>query len=183
MRQSTAMSGMWTDAANDPRVTDLVPSGEKEVLQDYLDRLRTTIDLKCDGLTTEQLAMRSVPPSKLSLLGLVRHLAKMEYNWHRRILEGRTDLPRMYWAEDDPDLAFTGAVADEAVVIDAWESWFREITHARRTWADLDLDATVDVAGRPYEVREVVVHLVEEYARHAGHADLLREAIDGRVGL
>jgi hypothetical protein len=85
-------------------------------------------------------------------------------------------------ADADPDLDFNGAVGDDAVVADAWQSWRTEVGHAREVYAGLDLDAVVRVHGDDVEVRDVVVHLVEEYARHLGHADLLRECIDGRTG-
>ena len=172
---------MWVDPEDDPRETDVTAKGEKAILAEYLDRYRTTLEMKCEGLDAEQLARRSVPPSTLSLLGLVRHLTKVEHSWFRRVLEAQ-DLPRLYSTEEDRDLDFNGAVADDAVVAEAWEAWWREVAHARRAYEGLDLDATVLVHGEPAEVRDIIVHLVEEYARHIGHADLLRECIDGRTG-
>ena len=91
-------------------------------------------------------------------------------------------MPRLYRTEEDPGLDFNQAVADEGVVAEAWETWRGEVAHARAAYADLDLDAPVDVHGQEVEVRDIVVHLVEEYARHVGHVDLLRECIDGRTG-
>lgn len=177
-------SGMFTDAEHDPRT--LLPQqdvGEIEVVVGYLERYRLTIELKCQGLDAEQLARRSVPPSTLSLLGLVRHLAYVEAHWARRIIEGRTDVTPPFVDVNDPDVEFTGALADPALVDQAWQSWHAEVAHAREVVAALpDWGATVQVHGEPVEIRDVMVHLVEEYARHAGHADLLREAIDGRTG-
>lgn len=174
---------MWIDQDQDPRETAEPALGEKAVLADYLDRYRMTLDLKCDGLTPEQLATRSVPPSTLSLLGLVRHMARVEHHWFRRVLEGQPDLPRLYRTDDDPDLDFNGVEGTEEAVVDAWESWYREVTHARKVYDEYDdLGATFDLHGRPTEIRDVIVHLVEEYARHVGHADLLRECLDGRTG-
>ena len=139
--------------------------------------------MKCDGLTPEQLALRSVPPSTMSLLGLVRHLAKVEHHWFRRVLEGQADLPRLYRTEEDPDLDFNGAQGTEEDVADAWESWGREVVHARKVYAGYaDLGESFDYQGDATEVRDIVVHMIEEYARHVGHADLLRECIDGRTG-
>ena len=139
--------------------------------------------MKCEGLTPEQLATRSVPPSTMSLLGLVRHLARVEHHWFRRALEGQQDLPRLYRTEEDPDLDFNGAVGTEECVADAWESWRREVAHAREVYERYDdLGVTFDDRGEPCEVRDIVVHMIEEYARHAGHADLLRESVDGRTG-
>jgi uncharacterized damage-inducible protein DinB len=175
-------NGMWAEPGSDPRESLEPGRGEKAVLAEYLDRYRMTFELKCEGLTAEQLASRSVPPSTMSLLGLIRHLARVEHSWTRRILERQTDLPRLYRSEEDPDLDFNQAVADDAVVADAWDTWRGEVAHARSVYADLDLDAPVDVDGQEVETRDIVVHLVEEYARHVGHADLLRECIDGRTG-
>ena len=178
-----ASNGMWSEPGTDPR-QDLAPGrGEREVLAQYLDHYRLTLELKCEGLTAAQLATRSVPPSTLSLLGLVRHLARVEHSWTRRVLEGRMELPRLYRTEEDRDLDFNGAVADDAVVADAWASWRREVDHARRYLNGVDsLGERVLVDGEAVEIRDIVVHLIEEYARHVGHADLLRECIDGRTG-
>ena len=173
---------LWVDPEDDPREAFVGATDEKGVLLEYLDRYRTTFEMKCEGLDAEQLARRSVPPSTMSLLGLVRHLARVEHSWTRRVFEGQADLPRLYRTDDDPDLDFNGAVASDAVVADAWEAWRREVAHAREVERGLDPGATTSVHGEPTPVRDVLVHLVEEYARHVGHADLLREAIDGRTG-
>jgi hypothetical protein len=119
----------------------------------------------------------------MSLLGLIRHLAKVEHSWNRRVLQENLELPRLYWTEDQPDLDFDGAVADDAAVADAWESWRREVADADAWLAgEEDWGRLVSVHGEPTEVRDIAVHQVEEYARHCGHADLLRECIDGRTG-
>lgn len=173
---------MWVDPEDDPRDTGTAAKGEKAVVLDYLDFYRTTLEMKCSGLDAEQMARRSVPPSTLSLLGLVRHLGKVEHSWFRRVLLEQPDLPRLLWSSDDRDLDFNGAVADPAVVAEAWEVWHREVAHAREVVEGLDFGDTVMHDGEPTEVRDVVVHMVEEYARHLGHADLLRECIDGRTG-
>ena len=175
-------SGRWVEPELDPREALEQGRGEKGVLAEYLDRYRMTFELKCEGLTDEQLALRSVPPSTLSLLGLVRHLARVEHSWTRRIFEGQLDLPRLYRTDEDPDLDFHGALPEVEVVADAWQSWRREVAHAREVYRGLDLDALVVVGDDEVEARDIVVHLVEEYARHVGHADLLRECIDGRTG-
>jgi uncharacterized damage-inducible protein DinB len=173
---------MWVDPEDDPRRADAAARGERATLLEYLRHYRLTLELKCEGLDAEQLARRSVPPSTLSLLGLVRHLAKVEHSWFRRVMEGQ-DLPRLYWSEEDRDLDFNGAVADPAVVEDAWATWRREVAHAEEyVDAAPSLDVLATVHGKEVELRSVLVHLVEEYARHLGHADLLRECIDGRTG-
>lgn len=177
-----APNDTWSEPGTDPRQGLAPGRGEREVLAQYLDHYRMTLELKCEGLDAAQLATRSVPPSSLSLLGLVRHLARVEHGWWRRTIEGRHDLEHLYRTDADPDLDFNGATPDDETVADAWRSWRTEIEHAREVYAGLDLDALVDVHGDEVEARDIVVHLVEEYARHAGHADLLRECIDGRTG-
>ncbi|MCW2792850.1 MAG: DinB superfamily protein [Nocardioides sp.] len=172
---------MWLPADQDPRMQDAPTKGERECLVGYLEHYRTTIELKCDGLTPEQLASRSVPPSTMSLLGLVRHMARVEQSWFRRVIDQRMDIPRLFQDEDggfelDPD------AVDEAAVAEAWALWRDEVAHAREVLDRTDLDAVVDVHGSPSEVRDIIVHMIEEYARHAGHADLLRECLDGRTG-
>lgn len=173
---------MWTEPDTDPREALEPGNGEKAVLGEYLDCYRMTLELKCEGLTAEQLATRAVPPSTMSLLGLIRHLAGVEHSWTRRVLEGQIKLLRLDRTDDDPDLDFHEAVADEDVVSDAWDAWRREVAHARTVYAELDLNEPVTVAGKEVETRDIVVHLIEEYARHVGHADLLRECVDGRTG-
>lgn len=173
---------MWVDPEEDPRETGEHPVGEKETLWDYLRRYRLTLEMKCSGLDAEQLAQRSVPPSTMSLLGLVRHLARVEHHWFQRVLQGR-DVPRLYVTETDRDHDFNGATADAAVVEEAWSSWRREVAAADEWLAgDVSMDAEVSLADGTTPVRDIIVHMVEEYARHAGHADLLRERIDGRTG-
>ena len=157
--------------------------GERAVLLDYLRHYRKTLEMKCEGLDAEQMARRSVPPSTLSLLGLVRHLAKVENSWFQRVMGHRLDLPFLYRTAEDRDLDFNGAVADPAVVEDAWESWRREVAAAEKVVDDApDLDVEGVMEDGTIALREVLVHMIEEYARHLGHADLLRECIDGRTG-
>jgi len=175
---------MWMDPAEDPR-TYGNPEGEKATLREYLDNYRLTLDIKCGGLDAEQLARRSVPPSTLSLLGLIRHLAQVENHWFQRVLQGKADRPRLFRRDDDKDADFNGAVADSAVVEEAFTAWKVEIAAADEWLAALDEDDLgQDVAfdDDTVSVRDVLVHVIEEYARHAGHADLLRECIDGRTG-
>lgn len=156
--------------------------GERAVVLDYLRHYRATFERQLEGLDPEQLARRSVPPSSLSLLGLLRHLAKVEHSWARRVIEGRPELDRLYRTEADPDLDFDGAVGHDDIVNDAWASWRREVAHAEQVHAAASFDDLCPHPDGELEVREVLVHLVEEYARHCGHADLLRECIDGRTG-
>jgi uncharacterized damage-inducible protein DinB len=168
--------------ADDPRGGESQLGDERATLNDYLQYQRQTLEVKCDGLDAEQLARRSVEPSTLSLLGLVRHMAHVERVWFRIRFAGH-DVPRLYQTEADPDGDFNGAVADSAVVAEAFARWREEIAFADEFIRDHDLDlVAVDGAGVPTSLRELLVHMIEEYARHNGHADLLRERIDGRVG-
>jgi uncharacterized damage-inducible protein DinB len=176
---ATVHPDMWLDPDDDPRERVEAGTDERGVLLEYLRRYRLTLELKCAGLDAGQLAARSVPPSTMSLLGLVRHLADVERGWFRVDLGGQ-DAPPRFRDRSDPEGDWTGAVADPAVVDEAWRAWREEVAFAEQLVAGLpDLGAT-GRSGRP--VRDLLVHMVEEYARHCGHADLLRERIDGRVG-
>ena len=118
----------------------------------------------------------------MSLLGLVRHMAEVERTWFRRRFAGN-DVPKRYQTEADPDGDFNGAVADPAVVEEARTAWREEIAFADQFIMEHDLDFVgQDSEGEPVSLRELLAHMIEEYARHNGHADLLRERIDGRVG-
>ncbi|MGN6754359.1 MAG: DinB family protein [Intrasporangium sp.] len=178
------MSDRWTTPDQDPR-TYGDPVGELATYREYLANYRLTIELKCEGLGAEELARRSVPPSTLSLLGLVRHLAQVENHWFQRVLQRRIEGARLYKSDADPDLDFNGAQPDSALVEDAFATWKAEIAKADE-WldahADSDLSEHVSVHDETASVRDILVHVIEEYARHAGHADLLRECIDGRTG-
>jgi hypothetical protein len=162
---------------------------ERTTLTEALRRQRLTLELKCEGLDAAAMARRAVEPSTMSLLGLVRHLAEVERATFRRLLAGQ-DAPRLYTSETDRDGDFDGAIPDPRVVAQAWEAWRSEVDFADRFVADApSLDVPADDAanqhgsgGGQISLREVLVGMIEEYARHMGHADLLRERIDGRLG-
>jgi uncharacterized damage-inducible protein DinB len=182
-QRGVGYDGMWVRPEDDPRVTTN-PVGELATIRGYLSHYRLTLGMKCEGLSPEQLATRSVPPSTMSLLGLIRHMARVEHNWFHRCLQGHRDVPRLYWSPDNHDLDFTDAVADPAVVEDAFAAWKAQIAAADE-WLDglTDLDVMVTTPrDEQTSVRDVLIHMIEEYARHCGHADLLRECIDGRTG-
>jgi uncharacterized damage-inducible protein DinB len=186
MTSPTGYAGNWLPSDQDPRF-DGKPVGELATYRDYLRNYRLTLELKCEGLTPEQLATRSVPPSSLSLLGLVRHLAHVEHSWFQRALQGNLDEPRPYTDPDDPDIEFTAAVGTQECVDEAFAEWKRQIARAEDWLHGRDDASMAEVVvynsdGETTAVRDILVHLVEEYARHCGHADLLREAIDGRAG-
>ena len=179
---ATVRADMWVDEAEDPRETGPAGTDERSVLADYLRRYRLTLEMKCAGLDAEQLARRSVPPSTMSLLGLVRHMAEVERIWFRRTIAGQ-DVAMLYCTPQSRDEDFDGARADDGVVRRAWSDWRAEVAFAEELLSRTeDLGATVERHGGPLPVRDILVHMVEEYARHCGHADLLRECVDGRVG-
>jgi uncharacterized damage-inducible protein DinB len=154
---------------------------ERTMLAGWLDFHRATLELKCAGLTPEQLTTPAVAPSTLTLLGLVRHMADVERGWFRRRLGGE-DAPPLYYSDDDPDGDFDNL--DPAAVDDAFAAWRAECARAREITESLpSLDVMItDRVGRRLSARWVLIHMVEEYARHNGHADLLRERIDGVTG-
>lgn len=174
---------MFVRPEDDPRTESSSPAGERDTLTGYLRDYRLTLELKCSGLDAAEMARRSVPPSTLSLLGLVRHLTDVERNWFRRVLAGQ-DVGWRFRRDDERDAAFDEAAADPGLVEDAWAAWREEVRFAERFVDEApDLEVTGTYRGGIISLREVLVHMIEEYARHMGHADLLRERIDGRVGL
>jgi hypothetical protein len=174
---------------DDPREHRQRLGDERTTLVEALRCQRLTLEMKCAGLGAEAMARRAVAPSTMSLLGLVRHLAEVERGTFRVLMAGQ-DAPRLFCTDTDRDGDFDGAIADPQVVASAWEAWHDEVDFATRFVADArDLDVTADDAenqhgsgGGAMSLREVMVGMIEEYARHNGHADLLRERIDGRLG-
>ena len=167
------MAAMTTiDRTEPPFETD-----ERTMLDNWLEYHRATLELKCAGLTDEQLRTCSVPPSNLSLLGLVRHMAEVEHNWFHFWLGGREPQPRY---DDDQEWDVAGAD-----VADAFAYWRSECAKAREitaTFDSLDDVGAGQKRGAGISLRWTLVHMIEEYARHNGHADLLRETIDGTTG-
>jgi len=153
---------------------------ERTTLTGFLEWQRATLVRKCEGLTGEQLRERSAAPSTLSLLGLVRHLTDVERGWFRRTL-ALEDVQDVYSSEADPDGDFNNT--DGAPVDEVFSAWRAECEQARQVVASRTLDDTGRQRnGRIVSLRWILVHMVEEYSRHNGHADLLRQRIDGAVG-
>jgi hypothetical protein len=195
------MAGMATNRRADMFTADGKPSDddprehgprlgdERVTLAEALRCQRLTLEMKCEGLDAEAMARRAVEPSTMSLLGLVRHLAETERATFR-VLMARQDVPRLFCSSTDPDGDFDGAVPDPRVVAEAWDAWRAEVDFATRFVAGApSLDITGDDPlnqhgsdGGAMSLREVLVGMIGEYARHMGHADLLRERIDGRIG-
>src|SRR3981081_4288274 len=168
---------------DDPRENGPTVGDERTTLVESLRCQRLTLEMKCSGLDAEAMARRSVEPSTMSLLGLVRHLAESERATFRVLMAGQ-DAPRLYCSGTDPDGDFDGAVPDPQVVAEAWEAWRAEVDFATRLVAEapsLDITGNLPWQGSVSR-REVLVEMIHEYARHLGHADLLRERIDGRIG-
>jgi uncharacterized damage-inducible protein DinB len=159
-----------------------VIAGEREMLRVFLDYHRATLALKCDGLSDVDLRRRSMPPSGLSLLGLVRHMAEVERTWFRRVINGE-DIPLVWSDEGDFQVAYDATEATRAEAFGAWEA---EVGHSRRIEAaaeSLDVTGYQPRWGEDVSLRLVMLHMIHEYARHNGHADFLREGIDGTTGV
>jgi hypothetical protein len=174
---------------DDPREDRPTLGDERTTLVESLRCQRLTLEMKCSGLDAQAMARRSVEPSTMSLLGLVRHLAEVERATFRLLMAGQ-DVPRLFCSDTNRDGDFDGAVPDPLVVAQAWAAWRAEVDFATRFVAEApSLDITGDdplnrhgSGGGLMSLREVLVGMIEEYSRHLGHVDLLRERIDGRIG-
>lgn len=179
------MSTDWTEATERPgSTTRLRPTyvrDERELLEGWLDFHRATLLVKCDGLTDDQRRHRAVAGSLLSLHGLIRHLAEVERYWFRRVLQCESELAPLWYdaaVEGSPMIPLDAARWEDDVRI-----WKVECDASRRAAAAHDLDETGMCRGRPVSLRAIMFHMIQEYARHNGHADILRELEDGSVGL
>ena len=155
---------------------------ERTMLRGFLDYHRGTLAKLCEGLSDEQLTRRASPPSTLSLLGLLRHMAEVERHWFRRVM-GRQDVPHVWSDAHDFQAAYdtSGATYDEA-----YAAWASEVDESRRielAAPSLDVTAFVRSWDETVSLRLVMLHMIHDYARHNGHADLLREAVDGTTGV
>lgn len=167
---------MTTERVGPPLIAD-----ERTMLRAYLDFHRATLALKCDGLSDRELRRRSMPPSTLSLLGLVQHMAEVERAWFRRVINAE-DIPLVWSPGGDVQAAYDASSGTRAEAFGAWEA---EVGHARRierAAESLDVIGYRAKSDEHVSLRLVMLHLIHEYARHNGHADFLREAIDGSVG-
>jgi uncharacterized damage-inducible protein DinB len=154
---------------------------ETDMLTAWLDYHRQTLEWKCEGLAADDLRRRSVPPSTMSLLGLVRHMSEVEGNWFRRVLGRDPEVKYHYLSDGNWDADFDEV--DTADVDEAFATWRAECDEARGAVANAkSLDETGVRRGEEVSLRWILTHMIEEYARHNGHADLLRQAIDGATG-
>ncbi len=155
--------------------------GEREMLRAFLDYHRATLAMKCDGLSEDELRRQSMPPSSLSLLGLVRHLAEVERTWFRRVINTE-DVGLVWSADGDYQAAYDARAANEG---EAFAAWRDEVSRSRAIEAaapSLDVTGYFARWDENVSLRLVMNHVLLEYARHNGHADFLREGIDGVTG-
>ncbi|MCX4982646.1 DinB family protein [Streptomyces sp. NBC_00572] len=174
---------LFTGTGSEGRFGGPATGDERAMLVAMLDAQRATLKLKCSGLEAE-LALRSVSPSSLSLLGLVRHLADVERRWFRAVLAGQ-DIELRFSSPETPEGDFDGSGPEPETVEESWAAWHDEVAFAE---AFVTGAAHLDVEGQDawrgtVSLRWVLIHMIEEYARHNGHADLIRERIDGAVGV
>ena len=156
---------------------------ERTTLESWLEFHRVTLAMKVAGVDDAQAATASVPPSGFTLTGLVQHMAEVERNWFRRVLAGE-DAPPIHDPQASPDGPDGGwEVAPGATLAGALATWEAETAAARANCAARALDDTGRFMGQPVSLRWIYVHMIEEYARHNGHADLVRERVDGATGV
>ncbi|BBC33870.1 hypothetical protein SGFS_051640 [Streptomyces graminofaciens] len=167
--------------ADDNRVGPPNFGTEREMLRAFLDYHRATLAMKCEGLTDEELRQRSMPPSTLSLLGLVRHMAEVERAWFRRVFEDG-DAPMVWSDEIGFQAAYDASASTRAEAFGAWEAEAENSRRIEREADSLDLAGHQPRWGEDVSLRMVMIHVLLEYGRHNGHADFLREGVDGTVG-
>jgi uncharacterized damage-inducible protein DinB len=164
------------------RISPPLTGDEREMLRVFLDYHRATLAMKCDGLSDEDLRKQSMPPSTLTLLGLVRHMAEVERTWFRMVL-GRENIPLVWSDHGDYQAAYDATTSTRSEAFDAWQA---EVEHSRRIEREaesLDVTGYNPRWGEHVSLRLIMLHMMHEYARHNGHADFLREGIDGTVGV
>ncbi|MGA5280931.1 DinB family protein [Actinospica acidiphila] len=166
---------------SDSRVGPPPFGGERETLRACLDHHRATLAMKCEGLTDEELRKRSMPPSTLSLLGLVRHMAEVERAWFRRVFQDN-DAPMVWSDETDFQAAYDAEASTRQEAFTAWEAEVENSRRMEREAPSLDAAGHQPRWGEDVSLRMVMLHVLMEYARHNGHADFLREGVDGTVG-
>lgn len=168
---------MFVNDDDDPRTDGGWANDERSILHGFIADRRLTLELKCSGLDEEQMTRPSVPPSDMTLLGLVRHLTAVENHWFQKVVAGN-DTERPYRDAEGNDVSF---VVEPGSTEASWSAWRDEVARSEQVIEGIS-DFGQRGVGEPVPVREVMVHLIREYSQHLGHADLLRERIDGRVG-
>jgi uncharacterized damage-inducible protein DinB len=165
----------------DNRIGPPLLGDERETLRAYLDYHRATLAMKCEGLSDDDLRRRSMPPSTLTLLGLVRHMAEVERTWFRIVINAE-DIPLVWSDEGDYQVAYDAEASTRSEAFAAWEAEVELSRRIEREAESLDVTGHSKRWGEDVSLRLVMLHLIHDYARHNGHADLLREGIDGTVG-
>ena len=151
---------------------------ERVILDEFLNYYRVVFRRKAEGIDDTAARTATCPPSDLTIMGLVRHMADVERSWFRRGI-ALEDAPPIYYSDDDPDGDLHVGPTD--TLEEALDTWRREVERSETILAAAELD-DLDRFREQYSVRWILVHMIEEYARHCGHLDLLREAIDGATG-
>jgi hypothetical protein len=163
-----------------PDGAELGHAAERPLLEGFLAYFRAVLARKAEGLTEEEARMRPCPPSDLSMLGLVRHMAEVERIWAEWIFAGGENRP-VFYGDGHPDGDMDGDFhpPDGATLDEAFDEYWSQIRNADRVYAGASLEQTQAGGEQEHSLRWIYVHLIEEYARHCGHADLIRQAIDG----
>ncbi|MDG4821424.1 DinB family protein [Asanoa sp. WMMD1127] len=165
----------------DPRIGPRATADEREMLRTFLDYHRATLAWKCAGLGDDDLRRRSMPPSTLTLLGLVRHMAEVERAWFRRVIAGE-DIPLVWSPDGDFQVAYDASHSTRSEAFAAWEAEVARSREIEQAAASLDVTGYSKSWQEDVSLRMVMLHMIHEYARHNGHADFLREGIDGVTG-
>jgi hypothetical protein len=168
--------------SGDTRADPPLVGGERETLGAVLDWHRATFELKCSGVPADRLSERAVPPSTLTLHGLLRHLTGVERWWFQIQFAGQ-DVPLLYYTDEDPDQDFDSLDGDVGQALDAWRAECERSRQIVAAAATLDQTGVRKRTGEPISLRRIMIDMIAEYARHNGHADLLRESIDGSTGM
>jgi uncharacterized damage-inducible protein DinB len=171
-------SPTWPDGS---RTKPPLLAGELELLTSYLDYYRATIELKCAGVPKERLSEAVVPPSTLTLHGLVRHLAGVEEWWFHHQFAG-AEWSQLYYSDDDPDQDFDDLSGDFDEALATWRAMCQRSRQIVADASSLDQTGTRHGTGEQFSLRRLMLHMIVEYSRHCGHVDLLRERIDGATG-
>lgn len=180
MTVPTNFSQLWPGGDTRPEIPRL--ADERATLTSYLDWHRATFELKCLGIADRQLSEKAVPPSSMSLHGLLRHLSGVE-RWWFGLQFAQQELPMLYYTDEDPDQDFETLDGD---IDQAFAIWHAECDRSRQIVAaagSLDDTGRSKRDGSEFSLRWLMLRMIAEYARHNGHADLLRERIDGSIGM
>jgi hypothetical protein len=180
---ATVYARVVPEAWTNPPTDDVAAADERATLMTFLDYQRAILARKADGLTDQQARRTACPPSDMTILGLVRHMTDVDKGWSQRAVLG-ADVEPIYYGNAHPDGDADGDFhpPTNATLDDALTTYWDVIAESSRIFAAAALDDIEANTRATYSVRWILVHLVEEYARHCGHADLLRQAIDGATG-